>query len=435
MTCGPGVPYNTAAQTPCTVAVTGAGGLNLTPAPNYANNLNAGTASASYTFAGDDNHAGSSGAGGFTIPQAPSTVAVSCTPSVTYTGLPQAPCAAQATGVGISPVNVSGSLVYMGNTNAGPATATASWAGDPNHAGSAGAGGFTIARATPVFSGLSAPTINAGATPTALAGTLKSGSLVPSGSVSITLNGVTQAAAITATGAFSASFATGALTVGGSPYTITYSYAGDANFTAAGPDTSKSLTVKLSYTLVNVKNLPPAAGVTFKPSSKGTLVDFEWKFTKNGVVVDSADSLPSVTIQSPSGVVTTYTPANCASAGIKFVYNSTSKLWDFHWVPKNAAVGHVLRHRLQREDRAAVPGDRARLPRRLQAVAASSPRGVDPIGPPGRRTGLTAFRWRPRAGGLQAGAGLRWTSRGSRDTRGTIRRPSRCSAPSRTRPW
>jgi hypothetical protein len=47
------------AQTPATVSVTGAGGLNLTPTADYANNTNAGTATASYTFAGDDNHTGS----------------------------------------------------------------------------------------------------------------------------------------------------------------------------------------------------------------------------------------------------------------------------------------------------------------------------------------------------------------------------------------
>jgi len=270
-------------------------------------------------------------------------VTVACTPSVTYTGLPQAPCTAQAAGVGMSPLNVSASLVYVGNTNAGTAAATATYAGDSNHDGSSGAGGFTIAKATPVFSGLSGPTISAGATPTALTGTLKSGSLIPSGSVSITLNGVTQPAAISsATGAFSSSFATGALTTVGSPYTITYSYAGDANFAAAGPDTSKGLTVQGSYVLVNVKNLPPAAGVTFKPSSTGTLVDLEWKFTRSGAVVNSADSLPAVTVTGPGGYSKTFTAgAGCAAANAcaKFAYSTTENKWDVHWQPKNAAVG------------------------------------------------------------------------------------------------
>ena len=339
VTCGPGVPYNAAAQMPCTVVVTGPGGLNLTPAPSYMNNINAGPASANYIYAGDANYAGSTGTGNFTIPKAPSAVTVACTPIVTYTSLPQAPCTAQATGVGMSPVNVSASLVYTGNINAGTAGATATYAGDSNHDGSSGAGGFTIARATPVFSGLSGPAISAGTTPTALAGTLKSGTLIPSGSVSITLNGVTQAAAIMVAGAFSSSFATGALTTTGSPYTITYSYGGDANFTAAGPDTSKSLTVKaVGYALLNVKNLPPAAGVTFKPSSTGTLVDLEWKFTTNGAVVNSADARPIVTITGPGGYSKTLSGGggnDCSN----FEYKTKDNKWDVHWQPRNAAVG------------------------------------------------------------------------------------------------
>src|SRR2546426_6764688 len=47
----------------------------------------------------------------------------------------------------MSPVDVSGSLSYANNLAAGAATAAASWAGDPNHFGSTGTGGFTIARA------------------------------------------------------------------------------------------------------------------------------------------------------------------------------------------------------------------------------------------------------------------------------------------------
>src|SRR2546426_8976746 len=47
--------YTGSAQMPATVSVTGAG-LSLSPDADYANNVNAGTATASYTFAGDDNH-------------------------------------------------------------------------------------------------------------------------------------------------------------------------------------------------------------------------------------------------------------------------------------------------------------------------------------------------------------------------------------------
>ena len=92
--------YTGSAQTPCSVAVTGVGGLNSSPDPVYANNTNAGTASASYTFAGDANHVGSSDSQTFTIGKASSTTTVSCPTNVTYTGSAQTPCSVMLTGAG-----------------------------------------------------------------------------------------------------------------------------------------------------------------------------------------------------------------------------------------------------------------------------------------------------------------------------------------------
>ena len=54
----------------------GAGGLNLSPAASYTNNVNAGTATASYDFAGDENHDGSSGNANFVINKAKAVVTV-----------------------------------------------------------------------------------------------------------------------------------------------------------------------------------------------------------------------------------------------------------------------------------------------------------------------------------------------------------------------
>ena len=87
VTCPASVTYTGDAQTPCTVTVVGAGGLNLSPAASYTNNVNAGTATASYDFAGDGNHDGSSDAETFAIAKAASTTTVSCPRSVTYTGV------------------------------------------------------------------------------------------------------------------------------------------------------------------------------------------------------------------------------------------------------------------------------------------------------------------------------------------------------------
>ena len=53
--------------TPCSVSITGAGGLSLPATPAYTNNINPGMATASYTYAGDANHYGSSGSKTFQI--------------------------------------------------------------------------------------------------------------------------------------------------------------------------------------------------------------------------------------------------------------------------------------------------------------------------------------------------------------------------------
>ncbi len=53
--------------TPATITVTGAGGLSLTPMANYANNVNIGLATASYSYAGDTNHLASSDSKNFAI--------------------------------------------------------------------------------------------------------------------------------------------------------------------------------------------------------------------------------------------------------------------------------------------------------------------------------------------------------------------------------
>jgi hypothetical protein len=409
VTCPASVPYTGLAQTPCTVAVTGADGLSLTPAPTYANNTDAGTASASYTYAGDDTHTGSTGAATFSIAQASSTTTVSCPVSVTYTGSAQTPCtAAYATADGLSgslavsytantnvgtagasatyagdanheasagaatfSIAPAGSAVvidctagaphtytgaaqtpcsvavvgagglnltpapsYANNINAGTASASYTFAGDANHTGSTGAGGFAITKATPTFSGLSGPTITLGATPTALGGMLKAGSLVPSGIVSITLNGVTQTVPITTTtGAFSSSFVTGALTVAGSPYTITYNYAGDLNFAPAGPNTSMSLTVRqATYTLFGLQNVPPAVICKAKA---GSTVPMKWQFKDGSLVVNSSQVGHEVRVVGPLPD-TTHVFLNTDPGTSWFRYDAATKTWYFNLQTKDA---------------------------------------------------------------------------------------------------
>ncbi|MBN1190955.1 MAG: VCBS repeat-containing protein [Dehalococcoidales bacterium] len=101
-----------------------------------------------------------------------------------------------------------------------------------------------ITPAAPVFSNLGHPAIQAGTLFTTLGGTISCNSLYPTGDVIIILNGVTQPAPVNAlNGNFSSVFYTMELSVPGSPYSISYGYPGDANFSVAGPDTSRYLTV------------------------------------------------------------------------------------------------------------------------------------------------------------------------------------------------
>ncbi|MBN3584686.1 hypothetical protein JYB64_20010, partial [Algoriphagus aestuarii] len=68
--------YTGSAIEPATVSVTGAGGLNLTPTADYANNVNAGTATASYSYAESANHLSSSDSKTFEIGKANATIDV-----------------------------------------------------------------------------------------------------------------------------------------------------------------------------------------------------------------------------------------------------------------------------------------------------------------------------------------------------------------------
>jgi hypothetical protein len=121
---------------------------------------------------------------------------------------------------------------------------TANWtfAGNVNYAAKNGTANIVISKATPAFSNLSAPTINVGTASTAISGTIALGSLIPTGTVAITLNGVTQNAAIGVNGSFSSTFATGGLAVISPAYTVSFSYGGDTNFAAASGSSALTVT-------------------------------------------------------------------------------------------------------------------------------------------------------------------------------------------------
>ena len=136
--------YTGAALQPCTASATGAGmATPVSLSPTYTGNVNAGTATASASYAGDDNHTGSTGSSSFTISKAASTVTVTCSASVlTYTASAIQPCTAKATGAG--GLDQTLTVTYSANVNVGTATATATFAGDANHTGNSGSASFSI---------------------------------------------------------------------------------------------------------------------------------------------------------------------------------------------------------------------------------------------------------------------------------------------------
>jgi len=145
ITCPANVTYTGSPLTPCSASVTGAGGLNQALTVTYTNNTDAGTATAIASFAGDSNHNGSSDSKTFTIDKAGSTTLVTCPANVTYTGSPLTPCSASVTGAG--GLNQALTVNYSNNTNAGTATASATFDGDANHTGSSDSKNFAINKA------------------------------------------------------------------------------------------------------------------------------------------------------------------------------------------------------------------------------------------------------------------------------------------------
>ena len=84
----------------------------------------------------------------------------------------------------------------------------------------------------PLHQGAVGTTVITGGTPSVkLSGTISDGALIPTGAVTITVDGASQSVAIAPDGSFSATFGTGSLSVGA--HNVSFAYGGDVNFTAA----------------------------------------------------------------------------------------------------------------------------------------------------------------------------------------------------------
>jgi DNA/RNA endonuclease G (NUC1) len=265
-----------ASGNPVTLSATGSCTANSQPSPGTITIVSGGVCTVTASQAGSANYnAAPDASETITIAPANATVTVNGF-SGTYDGLTHG---ATGSATGVSNENLS-SLLNLGATFTNVPGGTASWtfAGNGSYAASGGSAAIVINRATPSFSGLASLTIEAGTATTTLGGTIRLGALVPTGAIAITLNGVTQTAAIQANGSFSSAFATGLLAPVAAPYAIAYGYAGDANFNGLGAAAGITIvdttppTITVPPNITATATLPSGAAVTYSATASD-LVD------------------------------------------------------------------------------------------------------------------------------------------------------------------
>jgi uncharacterized repeat protein (TIGR01451 family) len=159
------------------------------------------------------------------------------------------------------------------------------------------------------FSNLTASqTILAGTTSINLSGVIGNGTSFPSSGekVSVAINGNTQQATIGANGAFSLSFPTATIPASTTPYTITYSYAGDSIFGTAS-NASTTLTVNALPPGVSLSTVVVSSSV----DSSGNYM-FTIKITNDGGATASATTVKSAVMTTVLSGTRVNTPTTTA---------------------------------------------------------------------------------------------------------------------------
>jgi uncharacterized repeat protein (TIGR01451 family) len=119
------------------------------------------------------------------------------------------------------------------------------------------------------FSGIVSQSIAFGTASATFSGTLVNGAQTPRGeNVAVTLDGVTQQAAIGSSGAFSTTFDTAGLAASTTPYTVSYVYASDGTFGDAS--TTSSLTITKVTPIITWAN---PANITYGTALSSTQLD------------------------------------------------------------------------------------------------------------------------------------------------------------------
>ena len=270
------------------MTVTGAGGLNLTPTAVYWNNINAGTATASYSFDGDSNYEASSDSQNFVIGKASTTTVVTIASGpFTYTGLAQTPATVTVTGVG--GLNLTPTAVYVNNVNAGTATASYSFDGDSNYEASSDSQNFVIGKAS-----------------TTTVVTIASGPF--------TYTGLAQTpATVTVTGAGGLNLTPTAVyanNINAGTATASYSFDGDSNYEASS-DSENFVIDKASLTISAVSYSKVADGTT----SASAIPTVSGLVGPTDSVTGLAEAFTSPAIMGPNGSTLQVTPGYVVNDG------------------------------------------------------------------------------------------------------------------------
>jgi hypothetical protein len=165
-------------------------------------------------------------------------------------------------------------------------------------------GALTVGQAIPAYSGLAAPAITYGDGSDTLSGVLRyvgtGATVVPSGAVLITANGVSEGATINPDGSFSAAFDTHAWSASAAGYTVTFHYAGDGNFQAPADGAGPAVVVGKATLTVTADNQSKTYGDS-NPTLSASYSGFKNSDTFTSGVTGSPGLATSAGLYSPVG--------------------------------------------------------------------------------------------------------------------------------------
>ncbi len=234
-------------------------------------------------------------------------------------------------------VDVTGVTTPSGSTVSATLTTTATLdSPDVTVRDLTGSATITVISKQPAFAGLSSATITYGTPTTTLTGNLAVGASVVAGaSVSITLNSVVQTVTTNSSGQFTTTFNTATLGVAGSPYPITYAFAGNSSDSSATDQSTKETVTKAHLTVTAVVTPSDIGHGDAVPTPTAIYSGF-----KNGdtaAVISGSPTFSGLpTTSSPAGIYT-ITPSTSGLSAANYDFpNTVSATLNVH--PKVADI-------------------------------------------------------------------------------------------------